>query len=167
MILEEMYPVGSRVQLDYMGPDPYSKLKPGDLGTVMMLDDAGGLHVSWDCGSSLALIYKEDFFTCVMKNEQMETIFLYVTVMPFESIEKLRVWLEEKLKPAFPEMGFDKDTKGELEVGLHVNAFQMKNNKIEIKYKTDDRGRLYIKKCGWVQELPEKNKVAKMAEHKR
>lgn len=64
-------------------------------------------------------------------------------------------------------MGFDKDTKGELEVGLHVNAFQMKNNKIEIKYKTDDRGRLYIKKCGWVQELPEKNKVAKMAEHKR
>ena len=125
MILEEMYPVGSRVQLDYMGPDPDSKLKQGDLGTVMMLDDAGGLHVSWDRGSSLALISKEDFFTCVMKNEQMETIFLY------------------------------------------VNAFQMKNNKIEIKYKTDDRGRLYIKKCGWVQELPEKNKVAKMAEHKR
>lgn len=28
LILEEMYPVGSRVQLEYMGDDPYSKLKP-------------------------------------------------------------------------------------------------------------------------------------------
>ena len=42
LILEEMYPAGSRVQLEYMEPDPYSKLKPGDMGTVQMIDDAGG-----------------------------------------------------------------------------------------------------------------------------
>ena len=30
------------------------KLSPGDLGTVQFVDDAGQIHVSWDCGHSLA-----------------------------------------------------------------------------------------------------------------
>lgn len=54
LVLEEMYPVGSRVQLECMD-DPYGKLKPGDLGTVRFIDDTGSVHVSWDCGSSLAV----------------------------------------------------------------------------------------------------------------
>lgn len=62
--------------------------------------------------------------------------------MPLESVEKLKARLEEKIKPAFPAMSFDENTKGELEVRLHINAFQMENAKIGIKYQTDDKGHL-------------------------
>lgn len=167
LILEEMYPVGSRVQLEYMGDDPYSKLEPGDVGTVKVIDDTGSIHVSWDRGSSLAVLYGVDCCTCLMKSGQMDTLFNSLVVMPFESVEKLKIRLEEKIKPAFPAMSFDENTKGELEVRLHVNAFQMKNAKIGIKYQTDDKGHLFIKKCGWTQETPERKVVSNTMEHKR
>ena len=49
------YPAGCRVALVSMGPDPYSRLKPGDEGTVFHVDDAGTVHVNWDCGSTLTV----------------------------------------------------------------------------------------------------------------
>ena len=58
--LREQYPEGTRVELVHMGPDPYSKLVPGDRGNVMHIDDAGDIHVRWDCGSGLAIVYGED-----------------------------------------------------------------------------------------------------------
>ena len=39
--LRESYPNGARIELVHMGPDPYSKLMPGDRGTVDHVDDAG------------------------------------------------------------------------------------------------------------------------------
>lgn len=137
------------------------------MGTVSIIDDTGSIHVSWDRGSSLALIYKEDRCKCLMKSEQMDTLFSNLFVMPFESIEKLKTWLEEKLRPAFPAMSFDNDRKDELEIELHVNAFQMKKAKIGIKYQTDDKGHLFIEKCGWTQEPPGRKEVNKKVEHKR
>ena len=53
------YPKGTRVELVSMD-DPYSKLKPGDRGTVDHVDDAATVHVSWDCGSGLGVVYGED-----------------------------------------------------------------------------------------------------------
>ena len=53
------YPPGTRVELVRMD-DPYSKLLPGDQGTVKFVDDAASVHVSWDCGSGLALVFGED-----------------------------------------------------------------------------------------------------------
>ena len=53
------YPVGTRVELVSMD-DPYSKLKPGDRGTVKSVDDTGAVFVSWDCGSGLGVVYGED-----------------------------------------------------------------------------------------------------------
>ena len=53
------YPVGTRVTLVHMD-DPYSKLKPGDQGTVMHVDDTATLHVGWDCGSGLGVVYGVD-----------------------------------------------------------------------------------------------------------
>lgn len=53
------YPKGTRISLVRMD-DPYSKLKPGDRGTVAYVDDAGIIHVSWDCGSGLGIAYGED-----------------------------------------------------------------------------------------------------------
>ena len=58
--LREEYPVGTRVELISMD-DPYNKkLKPGCRGTVRCVDDMGTIHVSWDCGSSLGVVYGED-----------------------------------------------------------------------------------------------------------
>lgn len=37
--VRERYPIGCRVKLVSMGPDPFSKLKPGDQGTVNHVDD--------------------------------------------------------------------------------------------------------------------------------
>ena len=58
-MLKERFPVGARVELLCM-EDPYTKLVPGDKGTVIGIDDAGTIHVSWDCGSSLGVAYGED-----------------------------------------------------------------------------------------------------------
>ena len=60
-MLRKEYPEGTRVMLLSMD-DPYSKLEPGDRGTVRAVDDAGTVHVSWDSGSGLGLVYGEDSF---------------------------------------------------------------------------------------------------------
>ena len=58
--LREQYPIGTRVELIHMD-DPYNKkLVPGCKGTVRWVDDWGTIHVSWDCGSSLGVVYGED-----------------------------------------------------------------------------------------------------------
>ena len=57
--LRETFPAGTRVELVAMD-DPWSKLKPGDKGTVRAVDNIGTIHVSWDCGSSLGVVYGED-----------------------------------------------------------------------------------------------------------
>lgn len=58
--LHEQYPPGTRVELVHMD-DPYNrKLIPGCKGTVRCVDDIGTIHVSWDCGSSLGVVYGED-----------------------------------------------------------------------------------------------------------
>lgn len=57
--LKEKFPKGTRIELIKMD-DPYSTLKAGDKGTVDFIDDIGTIHVSWDKGSSLGLIYGED-----------------------------------------------------------------------------------------------------------
>ena len=54
-----MYPAGCRVELVLMD-DPYTKLKPGDQGTVMGVDSTGTVLVNWDCGSSLGIVYGVD-----------------------------------------------------------------------------------------------------------
>ena len=63
--LRNRYPKGCRVKLIRMN-DPYCQdLKPGMLGTVMHVDDIGTIHVAWDCGSSLGVVYGEDLCTVV------------------------------------------------------------------------------------------------------
>lgn len=58
--LREEYPAGTRVMLVCMVDDPYSKLKPGDLGTVDHIDDTGTVHTRWDRGSGLGLVWGVD-----------------------------------------------------------------------------------------------------------
>lgn len=57
--LREEYPAGTRVELVEMN-DPYREMPPGLMGTVQMIDDAGGIQINWDNGSTLAAIHGFD-----------------------------------------------------------------------------------------------------------
>lgn len=59
--LRETYTIGSRVELIQMD-DPYSHLSVGAKGTVVNVDDIGTIHVNWDDGGSLGVVFGAD--TC-------------------------------------------------------------------------------------------------------
>lgn len=49
--------VGDRVEFVGFGAaDPYTRLEPGTMGTVTLIDDAGTVHVTWDNGSHLGMV---------------------------------------------------------------------------------------------------------------
>ncbi len=70
--LREQYPKGSRVELLESVTDPYHPLPAGSKGTVWAVDDAGQLHINWDEGGSLALIYGIDSFRKIGSIEECE-----------------------------------------------------------------------------------------------
>ena len=57
--LRLQYPTGCRVELVPMD-DPYARLRPGDQGTVVAVDDIGTVHIDWDNGSGLGAAYGAD-----------------------------------------------------------------------------------------------------------
>ena len=58
--MREHYRPGMRVKLIHMN-DPYRPdLKEGAMGTVIAVDDVGTIHVAWDSGSSLGVVYGAD-----------------------------------------------------------------------------------------------------------
>jgi hypothetical protein len=81
------YTPGARVELVNFS-DPYSKLKPGDRGTVNFVDDAGGVHTAWDNGEGLAAIYGVDEIR-------------KLTVVPPEIVDLIR---RVRLLPGVPNM---------------------------------------------------------------
>lgn len=58
--LRRKYPPGTRLQLSCMEDE--MTVPPGSMGTVDFIDDAGQIHMNWDCGRSLALIPGVDSF---------------------------------------------------------------------------------------------------------
>ena len=70
--LREQYPKGSRIELLESVTDPYHPLPAGSKGTVWAVDDAGQLHINWDEGGSLALIYGIDSFRKIGSTEECE-----------------------------------------------------------------------------------------------
>ncbi|EJE0910925.1 DUF4314 domain-containing protein [Listeria monocytogenes] len=58
-MLKKQYQPGTRVRLIEMD-DPYSSLVPGDEGTVSFVDDIGTIHIKWDKGSSLGIVFGVD-----------------------------------------------------------------------------------------------------------
>lgn len=57
--LREEYPVGTKVELIEMN-DPYRDMPAGLKGKVAYVDDAGGIHINWENGSTLAALYGID-----------------------------------------------------------------------------------------------------------
>lgn len=56
--LRKQYPTGTRVKLTHM--DDVQAPPYGTEGTVIGVDDIGSIHVQWDNGSTLAVVYGED-----------------------------------------------------------------------------------------------------------
>jgi len=56
--LRDQYPEGCRVVLDSM--NDVQAPEAGAEGTVIFVDDVGAIHVSWDNGSSLRIVFGED-----------------------------------------------------------------------------------------------------------
>lgn len=62
--IKEMYPRNTRICLEKMD-DPFHPVPAGTCGRVICVDDMGQLHIAWDNGSTLALIYGLDRFHVV------------------------------------------------------------------------------------------------------
>lgn len=62
--LRGIYSCGKRVILVKMD-DPYTHIPPGTEGTVTNVDDIGTIHVNWDTGSSLGVVYGKDLVRLV------------------------------------------------------------------------------------------------------
>ena len=58
-LLREEYPTGTRVSLESM-EDPYINMTLGTQGTVTLVDDIGTIHVNWDDGCTLGIVFGED-----------------------------------------------------------------------------------------------------------
>ena len=67
--LRSHYPICCRVKLICMN-DQYRDLKAGSMGTVTHVDDIGTIHVAWDCGSTLGVVYGED--SCAIVHSEGE-----------------------------------------------------------------------------------------------
>lgn len=57
--IKKEYPSGTRVELIELN-DPYRHFDAGLKGTVSCVDDTGTIHVDWDNGSHLGLVYSVD-----------------------------------------------------------------------------------------------------------
>ena len=55
------FPIGSRIELILMDDDP-NPLPAGSRGTVRIVDDWGTIHVNWDSGRRLGLVYGVDIY---------------------------------------------------------------------------------------------------------
>lgn len=53
-----MTQVGDRVELIRCN-DQYTRLQPGERGTVRLVDSLGTVHVDWDSGSKLGLVRQD------------------------------------------------------------------------------------------------------------
>ena len=56
--LRSEFPQGTRVELVWM--EDFQAPPIGTRGTVMHVDDIGTIHVRWDNGSGLGVVYGED-----------------------------------------------------------------------------------------------------------
>lgn len=72
--IKEKYPTGIRIKLIQMNDD-YDPVPSGTEGTVDFVDDAGQIHMTWDNGRTLALVWGVDRFNII---PTMQTFKLYM-----------------------------------------------------------------------------------------
>ena len=62
-LVEKLYPVGTKIELVHM--EDTHPVPSGTKGVVSFIDDIGPLHIDWENGSSLALVYGVDKFNVI------------------------------------------------------------------------------------------------------
>ena len=62
--IKKTYSRGTRIRLIQM-KDSISPVSSGAVGTVDFIDDSGTIHITWDNGRTLGLIFGEDIFSIV------------------------------------------------------------------------------------------------------
>ena len=67
--IRKQYPAGTRVELIHMNDPWNTRLHEGCRGTIVAVDDIGTIHVAWDCGSSLGVVYGEDSCKVMTEDE--------------------------------------------------------------------------------------------------
>ena len=70
LALRKQYDAGTIIELIDM-QDEWSNLRPGDIGTVQYVDDAGQIQMRWRRGSWLALIPGVDSFRNIGHEEHI------------------------------------------------------------------------------------------------
>ena len=63
-----------------------------------------------------------------MTKEQMDETLAQMKRIPFENMDRLQAWMEEKLLPVFPKLFFRPAINGELLVEMGCSAFKCKDN---------------------------------------
>lgn len=61
--LKLMFPMGTKIELIHM--DDKQAPPPGTRGIVTSVDDLGTIHISWQTGSTLGLVYGVDKFKVI------------------------------------------------------------------------------------------------------
>lgn len=78
---------GKRVRIVRL-EDPYTRLRPGDEGTVRGIDDAGHILMNWDNGSTLNMIPELDEFDVI---ENLNESKIYgPEILPMKALEELK-----------------------------------------------------------------------------
>lgn len=85
--LKEICKPGDRVELISPVDDPFDRIKPGDQGAVQSINDAGTVHVSWDNGSVVGLVFRMDHFKIIRSAGDItnEELIIDVFCVPSES----------------------------------------------------------------------------------
>lgn len=63
-LLRKHYREGTRIKIISIN-DETTKLANGDKGIIRKVDDIGQIHVNWDRGTNLALVYNQDEFITI------------------------------------------------------------------------------------------------------
>lgn len=80
--LKEKYPIGTKIKL-LQDMDDIQPIKAGEIGIVEYIDDEGSLHMSWDNGSSLAIIPEIDKFEVIEYPEKIKVIIIEPEKNPY------------------------------------------------------------------------------------
>ena len=159
--LREKYPQGCRVELVKM-EDPYREMPPGLRGTVEGVDDSGSIHVHWDNGSSLAVVFREDECRKMYGKGEVDALFEKMVGFRFRTCGEMEDWFRERLGDTLPHLEIQQcDTiNWEVDNGITEidyatdcsfgeNIFGMDYADFTIDYIHDNEKRMYVTYARW------------------